>query len=140
MDTSDDGPEFIWQAGDAWRELTKEVRSMPVTVVTWNGTSRLIDLAAGWQQRIPLAGGNALSLDRDRQALTAVEFASPCGVRTSNLLRWHVTSRVVAVLDGHHPMWAASDAGQALLTDSGANPQAPGHPAAVCPVHLCVRR
>lgn len=128
--------KFVWRAGDAWRDLTADLHE-PVTIVSWNGTTHLLDATAGIQRRVALAGGHSMLDDAADRPLDRVAFASPCGVRLEGGGRWNITSRLVVVLAGHHPDWAASADGQAFLGKHAEDPRAPGHPDRACPVHLC---
>ncbi len=129
---------MIWIAGDAWRDLTDELSVEAVTIVTSNRTTRLLDLPSRWQARIPLTGGHTMTADHIEQPLTAITFASPCGVVTfTDEHRWHVTTTVIAVLSGLHPDWATTPAApeaQRLLQETQTQQEHPPH---ACPVPYC---
>ena len=117
-------PKLLWRHGDVWSDFTDEFRSQVVTVVTENGTLRVLDIDEGWQQRVPLPGRHSLHLDGNRHELATVAFASPCGIHTtSSAHQWHVSTPVIAVVTGDHPRWTTTPAGLALLEAPGAQRQ-----------------
>jgi hypothetical protein len=131
---------LIWVAGDPWRDLTREVSEQPVTIVTRNRTARLLNLAEGWQERVPLHGGHVVAADGDRQSLAFVEFASPCGVLTWTVEgHWHVTTPVVAVLVGLDAGWATSTEAKHAQRRLVTGPSPANHPESDCPVAYCIR-
>ena len=139
---ADGEPLLLWSYGDAWRNLTEEVRNQVVTVMAENGTVRVLNLADGWQQRVPIPDRHSLHLDGTRHSLTAVTWASPCGISVTGAghYAWHITTAVIAVVAGDHPHWATTPADLALL-EIRHDPVAQhnGHPEAACPVTYCIQ-
>ena len=139
---STDRPMIIWRDGDSWRDLSDEaVNAGQVTVVSENGTARLLDFNTGRQARIPLEGGHRMSLDSTPKDLRwrplVFSQLTPCG-----LSLWkEMGSPVRLVLVGLHANWTVSSVGRDVVNAVMARrPRtAPGHSptrcrAAYCPV------
>jgi len=138
---------MLWVRGEPWRELSDELRATLVTVVTANGSSRVLALAEGWQQRVPLIDGHHMARDLRRQPLNEIVFASPCGVHTETGLGqgWHLTTPVLAVIAGEDLEWAATPECAALVEAAFADDRGDGrgddtHPQHPCPVPYCTLR
>lgn len=131
--------EFMWKTGDMWRDLDHEFScvSGAITVVTENGTSRVLHMGERWQMRVPLHGAHAMELDCVRQPLATIDVATSCGLVTTSRYGWHATTPLIAVLVGAHGEWASSTEGAALIARQ---PSAPRHPARNCGAAYCVER
>ena len=130
---------FIWTRDQPWRNLTHELSTETTTVVSFNGTSRVLCPTGEWQTRVPLLGAHTMYGDLQRMPLSEITFASPCGVLAigSSSDDWHVTTPILAVLHGENPEWASSPVGQRYVADLRALPHPDEHPARRCPVTYC---
>lgn len=137
--TEPHGLMIIWTREQPWRSLTHELSTETTTVVSFNGTSRVLCPTGEWQTRVPLLGAHTMHRDLQRMPLSEITFASPCGVFAigSSIDDWHVTTPILAVLRGEHPEWAGSPVGQRYLADLRALPHPDEHPAHRCPVTYC---
>jgi hypothetical protein len=140
--TAGDVVRIVWRNGDEWRNFTPELCRGVHTIVTINGTSRILDIDNGTQRRVPLTDGHQMAGDGAVQSLGNVHAASPCGVYTTTVSgAWHATTPVVAVLAGDHPAWASGPDGQALLAEvSERGHLAPQHPVDSCDLPYCPKR
>jgi hypothetical protein len=105
----------VWQVGDDWRPLSEELATADVvTVLSINGSCRLLDLAAGRQCRIPIA--HRMMGDLTWQPLAGV-IATPCGLitATGGPGGYHTTTRLRLVVAELEPDLAATPSGQAAL-------------------------
>jgi hypothetical protein len=99
-------PVTLWQQGDRWKDLAEILRA-PATVVTASGTTRLIDVAAGWTTRLPYSAIDRLPGDGERVPITSVPVATSCGLRIAGPAPcW--TTEVALVLADLVPAWQAT--------------------------------
>lgn len=124
-------PELIWSNGDKWRSLTADITAAggTITVLTENGTIRLINIDNGWQKRIP---GPSREMRKDNITFDLSSFdATPCGMRTNSMDgSWHLTTPMLAVIKGEQVEFA-----QEIFVMMGKNNKvhyAPGHPSERC--------
>lgn len=135
----------LWRTGDPWRDLTDVVHEHDVvTAVTRNGTTHVLDRAAGTRQRIPVEGGHGLDRDFQLQRLTAVMTATPCGlvVASPGLHDIHYSTGLWALWAGKLLTWPYSPTGRHITTAilRRQDPQAPRHPAGPCGAYYCPER
>jgi hypothetical protein len=108
----------VWQSGDDWRVLSLELVSTgAVTVMSVNGTCRLLDLNSNRQCRIPTAHKMLGDL--------AGVIATPCGLVTStgDPGGYHTTTPMRLAVTGLDPDLASSAAGRAALAAPWAAPR-----------------
>lgn len=118
-------PVFVWQLGDPWRDLTNEIHNTGlVAVVTDSGTVHLIDVMGGRQCR--LSATNPMPNDQRWRSLAHLEV-TPCGAFTvTDIGDWHLTTPLLAVINGHDPAGITED----HLSRGAANMG--GHPPEAC--------
>lgn len=96
----------LWQQGERWTDLAEMLRA-PATVVTASGTTRLIDVAAGWTTRLPFSAIDRLPGDGQRLPITSVPVATACGLRIAGPAPcW--TTEIALVLADLVPDWRAA--------------------------------
>ena len=126
-------PLVLWRQGDQWTDLIELVRTQ-ATVVTTSGTTRLLDVPAGWTTRLPRAAIDRLPRDGERVPVTSVRVATSCGLRIGGPEPYW-TTEVALVLAGLHPDWEAT-AGD--LWPPRERWSALGHPERPCGAVHCV--
>lgn len=126
----------IWRTGDAWRRLECDLYvAGTATVLTRNGSVRLLDLRRHRQVRIP-AEHHMLG-DHQWHDLSGLE-ATPCGIHTTTSDgRWHITTRIHLLVAGLDADLAATIEGRAALTDDWS---APDHGPDRCVTPYCVHQ
>lgn len=114
--------DIIWQTGDTWRGLTDDfVTAGVVSVLTENGTVRLVDFHQERQCRVP--GTHAMAGDLMWQPLTSA-LATPCGLYTETSAgAWHCTTRISVAVTGAHAGLATGPLGQHALTHAWSAPE-----------------
>lgn len=126
-------PVTLWRQGDRWQDFAELLRE-PATIVTASGTTRIIDVSAGWTTRLPFSPGDRLPGDGERVPITSVPVATACGLRIDGPAPcW--TTEVALVLANLVPEWAAS-AGVAWPPQGKWS--AVGHPEHPCGAIHCV--
>ena len=99
-------PVTLWRQGDRWMDFAELLRA-PVTIVTDSGTTRLLDVAAGWTTRLPHSALDRLPGDGERVPITSVPVATACGLRIDGPTPiW--TTEVALVLADLVPDWQAA--------------------------------
>lgn len=99
-------PVTLWSQGDRWGDFAELLRA-PVTIVTDSGTTRLLDVGAGWTTRLPHSALDRLPGDGERVEVTSVPVATACGLRIDGpTLFW--TTEVALVLADLVPDWRAA--------------------------------
>lgn len=126
-------PVTLWQQGDRWADFAELLRA-PATVVTASGTTRLLDVAAGWTTRLPYSAIDRLPYDGHRVPIASVPVATACGLRIDGPAPcW--TTEVALVIADLIPEWA-STAG--VVWPPPGNWSAVGHPERPCGAVHCV--
>jgi hypothetical protein len=98
---------MLWRQGDRWMDFTGLLRA-PVTIVTTSGTTRLVDVGAGWTTRLPHSAIDRLPGDGQRVPITSVPVATACGLRIDGPVPFW-TTEVALVLADLVPDWRAAD-------------------------------
>lgn len=130
---------FIWTSDQPWRDLTQELAAQTTTVVSLNGTSRVLCPTGGWQMRVPLPGAHQMRRDLQRLKLFEITFASACGayVIGVGLSDWHATTPLLAVLRGEQHAWASTEEGRITVETLRGLSEPAGHPSQRCPLPYC---
>ena len=132
-------PEVIWRDGDAWRDLAGDVRAAgAATVVSLQGTTRLVDVAGDRQLRLARPGGHRMDFDGEWVPLGHWAL-TPCGLVISASWHWAAGSPVRLVLAGLVEDWPGTELGATVLeaVRAGLEPSAPGHPDLDCGAPYC---
>lgn len=128
---------IIWANGDNWESLTEQtVTAQQITIMSENGTVRLIDLTNERQCRIPTF--HQMANDHHWQELATIDI-TPCGAMTftGRMFGEHWTTRIKLVAAGHHPDLATTPEGKTALA---ADWESPGHPDEPCVAAYCPHR
>ena len=131
--------DIIWKDGDAWRDLTDEVRAAgAATAISLHGTARFIDVEHGRQARFPTPKAGLFVCDSCWLPLGDWSL-TPCGFVTEASDHWSRGTRLRLVLAGFVPYWAGTEAGAVMLAavQAGTEPTAPGHPDGACGAYWC---
>ena len=129
----------LWQDGDPWRDLTEDVDAAgAVTVVSQNGTARLVDTAERLQLRLALEGGHSMLGDAQWQPYRMLKL-TPCGIVIHGDSYWARGTPLRLVLVGVLPRWMDSPHGRAAVEALIARrrPSSPNHPAKPCGAAYC---
>jgi len=123
--------DIIWKAGDAWRDLTDDVRAAgTATAISLHGTARYIDAEHGRQARFPTMKAGVFACDGHWLPLGDWSL-TPCGLVTEAPDHWSRGTPLRLVLAGFVEGWASTPIGVETLAavHASSEPTAPGHPA-----------